>query len=957
VAPDDTSPAPAARSLVAPLSLVFVLSGASALLFESVWFRLAGLALGNSVWATSLVLTGFMAGLGLGNLLALLRGGGLRRPVRAYAALEVVVGASGLAVVLLLPHLTRRLIPLLQDVVDDPWRLNPLRLLVALALLLVPTTAMGATLPLLVRALARRSGFGPALGFLYGANTLGATMGSLAAETVAVPLLGITGTGVAAAALNLVAAGLAWRMGQDLEIEDRGGEEARPAAAAPAAHRTRAVRLLACAFAAGALLLALEVVWFRFLLLYVLGTSPVFAAMLAVVLLGISAGGLAGGALLRARPHAYDLAPLVALGSALAVVVGYAGYATWLGNGASAFHFGVAAAVHLALPLMLPTCFLSGVLFTLLGRGIQEEVGGETRATGALTLANTLGAAAGSLGAGFLLLPGLGVEKTIFGVAAAYVGVAAAAWPGRARLSRSTLGERVGAGVVLAGALLAVCLFPFGLMDRFFIPRTAARFGIDGSRLVAFREGLTETVIYLENVVLGESAYHLMATNGVSMSGTMAYARRYMKLYVWWPTALHPAPRRALLISYGVGSTARALVDTRELEHIDIVDISRDVLAMSDIPIRRGAPHPLHDPRVQVHVEDGRFFLLGSRVQYDIITAEPPPPKSAGIVNLYSREYFQLMHDRLAEGGMATYWLPVFLLSPDDARTIMAAFCAAFPDCALWNGAGLDWMLTGSRGAQGPVSVEHFRRQWNDPVVGAELATLGFETPEQLGATFIGDARFLATLTEGTEPLTDDRPYRLSTDVRVGPADPWFTALLDPRPARDRFAQSELIRRLWPPDLREATLPWFDVQWVVNDAILQARSPRRLQELRFLLQHTLLQELPLWLLRTNPDTQWAIEQAAARGRTDATIDGERGLRALARRDVSGALTLLARARAQGLRTAPVDQGHVLALCLSGDGAAARALVAAPGFLGADDPAFVQWMQDSCGSEPAAVPGG
>ena len=280
-----------------------------------------------------------------------------------------------------------------------------------------------------------------------------------------------------------------------------------------------------------------------------------------------------------------------------------------------------------------------------------------------------------------------------------------------------------------------------------------------------------------------------------------------MKLYVWWPVALHPAPRRALLISYGVGSTAHALVDTRELEHIDIVDISRDVLAMSDIPIRPGAPIPSTTRGSASTSKTGGSSCWDRGSGTTSSPRNPRQPKSAGIVNLYSREHFQLMHDRLAEGGMATYWLPAGLLDPDDARTIMAAFCAAFPDCALWNGAGLNWMLTGSRGARGRVSAERFRQQWEDPVVGPELATLGFETPEQLGATFIGDARFLATLTEGTEPLTDDRPYRLSTDVRGGPADPWFMALLDPRPARDRFAQSELIRRLWPPELREATPP------------------------------------------------------------------------------------------------------------------------------------------------------
>ena len=147
------------------------------------------------------------------------------------------------------------------------------------------------------------------------------------------------------------------------------------------------------------------------------------------------------------------------------------------------------------------------------------------------------------------------------------------------------------------------------------------------------------------------------------MSATDVQARRYMKLYAYLPAAVHPALRRALLVSYGVGSTARALVDTASLEHIDVVDLSSDILEMSERTTATDGRSPLDDPRVEVHIEDGRWFLHTTPHRYDLITAEPPPPMLAGVVNLYTREYFSLVRDRLAEGGMVTYWLPLRALS------------------------------------------------------------------------------------------------------------------------------------------------------------------------------------------------------------------------------------------------------------------------------------------------------
>src|SRR5262249_16237204 len=134
---------------------------------------------------------------------------------------------------------------------------------------------------------------------------------------------------------------------------------------------------------------------------------------------------------------------------------------------------------------------------------------------------------------------------------------------------------------------------------------------------------------------------------------------RYMKLFVYWPLSVRPTARRALLIGYGVGNTAKAMVDSRGLTSIDVADISRDVLEMNALvyPVKKDAP--LSDPRVRVHVEDGRYFLEQAKERFDLITGEPPPYDLAGVVNLYSKEYFQLLREHLTQGGVVTYWLHV----------------------------------------------------------------------------------------------------------------------------------------------------------------------------------------------------------------------------------------------------------------------------------------------------------
>lgn len=202
-----------ARRSAAVLCLVFFASGASAVAFETLWFRQAGLAFGNSVWASSLVLAAFMAGLALGNALAARAADRFSEPLRAYAFMEVAVGASGVALVIFLPMLAGVFAPLFRPLLDRPALLNPLRMGLAFALLLVPSTAMGMTLPILARVLGSwGEGFGKVLGRLYGWNTLGAVAGALLTEGLLLKALGVRGAALAAAALNLTCAVVVLRL-------------------------------------------------------------------------------------------------------------------------------------------------------------------------------------------------------------------------------------------------------------------------------------------------------------------------------------------------------------------------------------------------------------------------------------------------------------------------------------------------------------------------------------------------------------------------------------------------------------------------------------------------------------------------------------------------------------------------------------------------------------------------
>jgi len=833
------------------LGLIFFLSGASALIFESLWFRLAGLSLGNSVWSASLVLAAFMGGLALGNGLVARLHRRVLRPVRLYAALELAIGIGGIAVVLLLPRLPDLLGPVLGSLTDMPALLNAVRLTIAFGILLTPAIAMGATLPVLAQALSRQDpNFGANIGWLYGWNTLGAMLGAVSTEIFLVPAFGILNSGLFALVFNLIAAFIALRLSLTHETAPL-SQPTMPDV--PQMIDVRSRRYVAVAFLSGALMLALEVVWFRFLLLTIDGTSLVFAIMLAVVLAGIAVGGLAAGYLFRRDDRAYRWLRHVTAASAALVVLTYWGYdlfAVYRDLQTTS----TLAFIGFATFLMFPIAVLSGVAFTMVNRAIKDDVGSSARTAGIATFFNTVGAMLGSLGAGFILLPMVGMESSFFLIAATYCLVAFVV-PLEDRTSRLTI--LWGRGVV-AAAIAALILFPFGLMQKTYFGTQAAT--LPNHTLITAREGLVETVRYYRRDIFGEPKYYRLVTNSHSMSATSTAAQRYMKLYVYLPLAIKADTRDALLISFGVGSTAKALTDSRGLQNIDIVDISEDILEMSTI-VYPGDDNPLRDERVRVHVEDGRFFLYTTSNRYDLITSEPPPPGNAGVVNLYSEEYFKLIRKRLNPGGYASYWLPAPQLEPIVMLAIIKAFCNAFDDCSLWSGAGLEWMLLGSNDANRQSDAAQFSAQWRDPQVSRELVALGLESPAQLGSLFMADSDLLMELTADVAPVTDNYPSRiLSRPVRTEGYIELYDMLMDEGERLERFRNSAQISQLWPADLKKNSEPFFQYERLIKNYFTAGiyhhqTDPFIWEAIDDLLTNTSLTTLPLWLLGSDQITQ------------------------------------------------------------------------------------------------------
>ena len=931
-----------ATARVAIFSGILFLSGIGALIFETLWLRLSGLAFGNSVWAAALILSSFMAGLALGNALA----ASLRirrwRSLHLYAVLEGLVAVFGCTIVFGLPVLGDWMRPVWQTLWSYQPTLLALRFIVSFLILLVPTTAMGLTLPVIIEDPAlRQTNFGRVIGFLYGSNTLGAVVGALLGEAYLIGAFGLRGTGLFAGLASCVAAAMALllaRFSGDMSLRSKFPLRLDASYRAP-------WRLLLVSFGTGCILLCLEVVWFRFLRLYVASSPTAFAIMLAVVLAGIGFGGIVAGVIHRGSGRLNDLLPVLLLLAAIAALLSYLFFPERLAQTRTGvFDLSWRVVAVLSLALMFPVAFLSGILFPSLVASVQTSVGDRMNSTGITTLFNTTGAAAGPLLASFVLLPGVGYQWSLLLCTAGYLLLSVMAserssWSVSQPVGRLTI-------ALCAGAILLMAILPYHRAESHFShasrPYEIDEHGNVLAHVVKRIEGTSDTLQLLRRDLFGEPYYYRLLTNDFSMSATNPRNQRYMRLFAYLPLAFRPESEDVLLLCYGCGVTADALLHGPNVKRMDAVDISKEVFALANFYSGINYSNPLRDPRVHAVVQDGRFFLQASPQQYDIISGEPPPPKVMGAVNLYTSEFFRLIHSRLKEGGIATFWLPINQLKVDEAKAILRAFHDAFANASVWASADQDWIMMGIKGSGRKVKEEEIRQLWSQSGSGGDLRQIGIEVPQQLGALFVMDAEGIDQITHDVAPLTDCYPKRLTDEPWDEEAGHRFALMYLAAPsALQRFLHSSLAATIWPETLNKSLESFFILRQ--TRYLSEMIGSNKLAELDLYLRHSQLR-MPVLEVLGSDGFRLAIAEGVAKRSLTPPLEIMPDLvaGALAQRDIGGAIGLLETEKDRGVSSLNDTFLLTYLYCLNGSVEKAEALaVANVGSIKKDS--FVDWL--------------
>jgi len=749
------------------LLLAFFLSGAVALVYQVLWTRQLGLVFGVTIQAASTVLACFMGGLAIGSYLAGRWSDQMARPLRAFALVEAGIAVSALltpALLGLADGLVVRLTPFMSDA---PLLTTVARVGLTALVLLVPATLMGMTYPLVLRAASRGAdGIRRTASLLYAVNTTGAITGVLFGSLTLIPTVGLSRTFLVAAALNTLVAAVAWILSRhEVPVVPAPAEAAQVTPTGDPNPLSPSARLVVLAVIAlsGTVSLALEIVWFRILVFFLRPTTYAFASMLAAVLAGLAIGSYLVTPWLKRRANWLAVLGAAEIGigltgliSAFTMVQSYD-----VMNALLRALDALSPPWDFVLPLLiaaafaiLPTAILLGaafplglILWTTGGAQDDSRVG---RRVGTLYALNVAGAIVGSLAGGFLLIPWLGAQRSLVLISAIpLAGGLLLYWMARPR-------ARV---AVIATAAVAFGGIAVNLPDVF---RDVVARRYPNHHILWHAEDAQATVTVVrhaaERILLIDGMHH--ASDGPSMVG---YHRAIGTLAV----AVHPDPRRVLIVGMGGGTTgggAAILPNTQTT----IVELSPSVVKAGSWfeRINRGI---LTNPNVTFTVADGRHFLKTTTERFDVITADLMLPHLAGAASLYSADYYALARQALAPGGIMVQWIPAD--TEFQHKMMLRSFLSAFPHVTLWMGGSI---AIGSNHPQG-IREADFALKLAYPQVQKALEESGIGTFDVLAKQYFTNRAAIERYLGPSGPmLRDDRPvteYFLSMPAGSKPVD------------------------------------------------------------------------------------------------------------------------------------------------------------------------------------------
>lgn len=661
---------------LAAVTGLFFVSGALALVYETVWQRQFALVFGSAAPATAAVLAAYFAGLGLGAWVIGRWAARWTRPLRTYAVLEALVGAGALLVSPLLGVFDASYPWVMETFPGQPGLLVA-RTLAAFLVLFLPTFCMGGTLPVLGIFIDRQQHhLGITVGRLYVVNTAGAGLGALLVPFWFLPRLGMTNTVGLCAALNGLLALGAWWL-------DRPSSRADAAVKlAPAKPVTKPVRardgappFLLLALVSGVVTFAMQVLWNRAFAQVHENSMYSFSVIVAVVILALAAGGQCAR---LALTRGWD--PTRLIGGAWLVAGGGIVAGPWwfvkLSHGLRYLPTGggwSGDALHLlrvALAVLLVPVLLLGIAVPAIMEQAGRSAGESTpRVLGRVLSVNVVGSVAGALLGGFVLPLWWGTWGAILwlGVCVAGCGLWLCAAGFRSRVK-----------MWLGSIVALVCVGAAFFVGRVNLPRV--KLATDQSEtLLALHEGAHG----ITAVVGRDQARRIKLNNFYGLGGTVAAADERMQAHV--PLLLHPAPNRVAFLGLGTGITAGAAL-FHPVEQVTVMELVPDVVTVAKEFFRNANQGVLTDPRTRVVTDDARHHLRYSGEHFDVIVGDLVVPWRQGEGSLFTLEQFRAAHAALAPGGLYCQWLPLFQLSEQELNILIRTFLTVFPRAEIWRG-------------------------------------------------------------------------------------------------------------------------------------------------------------------------------------------------------------------------------------------------------------------------------
>ncbi|MFC1525220.1 fused MFS/spermidine synthase [Candidatus Latescibacterota bacterium] len=766
----------------------FFLSGASGLALEIVWLRMLKLVFGATALATSTVLTAFMAGLALGSYWLGRVADRSTNKLRLYALLELGVGASAL----LLPTLFELAIPLYahthrwQAESGSPYLGSLVYFAICFALLLLPTTLMGGTLPVLSAYLIRRrTTLGKRVGMLYGLNTLGAMTGCFAAGFVCIRYLGETGTlrlaGGAYMAIGLSFLVWSWRSGRLEERTEEGEatQSAKDGGGRPWSSVRGVEAIVLVGFGlSGMASLGYEVAWTRMLVFFISLDTYAFSAMLTVFLMGIGLGsylytrlGDGDGDLIRRFAWLEAGIGVAATASLLAfsqmrrlnaaLMSWEAVRTTWVGLVAVKF-------ADATVAILLPTLMM-GATFPLVSR-IVTSLRHKGRSIGNLYCVNTIGAIAGAFLAGFVLVPTLGVQPTVIALGGVNFAVALALW----QVSRErTRPVEVAVGLGLISAWVAV--WGIGWQTPIIEWTEGLHEEGKGYRVLYSKDGIAASISILER----DDGNREVNLDGKSTAFTNYSDIQVHQYLGHLPMMLYPSrePPRVLVVGFGLGSTSWSCLQhpVAAVECAELVQEERET-ARYFAEYNHGV---LSDSSFVWIAGDGRNHLLSTRRRYGVITVNAIHPRYSP--SLYTSDFYQLVRDRLTDEGVVCAWMTLHALTDESFKMLLRSFLEVFPEATLWDVNSQHLVVIGSKT---PLRIDY--ALWSERLAsrkaGAHLREVHLEDPLGILSHFMLDARAMEEYCSGVPLNSDDRPYvEFGRGISASPKASIFNELMGKR--------------------------------------------------------------------------------------------------------------------------------------------------------------------------------